>query len=348
MTRLFVAIVLLLSFYNSLSQQYLCLARQEGAKNWGYIDQTGTFVIQPRAGKCMEFSSDGLAVVLPPGSKQYSFIKSDGTPLATEVSNFKLMEIFGFGVKGYSNGMVAIKVGEKWGFLNADGKLAVQPKFEDVTEFYEGYASGKIGNKFFVITKDGSEKPVELDQTKDVKHFSDGLAPYYTVDKRAGFIDINGSIAIPAKFLTVGYFSGGLAWAKTSDGKIGYINKSGAWAVNPQFDAAKEFDPTSQMALVRNEKVWNYINSKGEKLNMSLEGYGDFVEGLCWGKQGVKVGFFDKSGNWVIAPQFDAVRDFKNGYAAARQGELWGIIDKKGQWVVKPDFNGIRDMEKVK
>ena len=348
MKSLFVSAILLLAILDAVSQKYLCMARQAGTKSWGYIDQTGEFVIQPRPGKCMEFSSNGVAVVLPLGSKQYSFIKSDGSALSTEISDFRLVEIFGFGVKGFNDGMVAIKVGEKWGFLDSEGRIAVRTKYDDVSEFYEGYAAAKMGDQFYIIDKSGAETKVESDQTKDVKHFSDGLAPYYTKDKRAGFVDTKGSIIIPARYQTVGYFIDGVAWAKTNENKVGYINKKGEWIINPQFDAGKDFDPQAKMALVRIGKVWDYINDKGEKLNMSLDGYGDYVEGLCWGKQGLKVGFFDKSGNWVIPPQFDAVRDFKNGYAAARQGDVWGIINKKGDWVVRPSFDGIRDLEKVK
>jgi hypothetical protein len=329
------------------SQKYICLAKKADSKEWGYINEKGDWAIQPRAGKCMEFSS-GLAVVLPAGSKQYAFINTKGELVNTEETAFKLMEIFGFGVKGFNNGMVAIKVGEQWGFLNTSGKLAVPIKYDKVTEFYEGYAGAEAGGQFFVLSSTGTAVPIADSKTKDVKHFSDGLAPYYTTDKKSGYVDTKGQVVIPATFHSVGYFVGGLAWAKLPEGKVGFINKKGEWVIQPQFDAAKEFDAQSKMARVKIGEQWSYVSATGENLNMTLESYGDFVEGLCYGKQGGLVGFFDKKGIWIIKPQFDAVRDFKNGFAAAKQGESWGVIDKTGKWIIQPSFDGIRDMESVK
>jgi hypothetical protein len=341
-------VLLLLLAYVGNSQTFLCLAKKADAKEWGYINEKGDFVIAPKYRKCFEFSTDGLAAVLVDPSKQYTFIKANGEPLKTDVTSFRLMEIFGFGVKGYNNGMVAIKIGDQWGFLNAQGKLAIQAKYEKVTEFYDGYACAEMGGKSYVIRAQGAETLIADAQVKDVKHFSEGLAPFNTDNRTSGFIDTQGQIVIPATFLSVGYFAGGLAWAKLPSGKIGYINKKGDWVIQPQFEVAKDFDPQSKMARARQDDQWVYVSDTGETLKMALDSYGDFAEGLCYGKQGKQVGFFDKKGTWVIAPQYEAVRDFKHGFAAAKQGGSWGMINTSGKWVISPQFDGIRDMELIK
>jgi hypothetical protein len=347
MKKLFIFSFIICATISVHSQGYICLAKKAGAKEWGYINEKGDWAVPPRPGKCFEFSS-GLAVVLPLGSKQYGFIDSNGQPLSTSVGAFKLKEIFGFGVKGYNYGMVAVKVGDRWGFLNTEGKLVIPPKYEDVSEWYEGNAAAMTGEKWFVLNADGSETPVSASGVKDVKHFSEGLAPFYTLDKKAGFVDTKGQVAIQPKFQSVGYFYGGLAWAKLPEGKVGYINKTGDWVIQPQFEAAKEFDPVARMARVKSGEKWGYVSDTGQMLNIELASYGDFVEGLCYGKVGAQVGFFDNKGAWVIQPKFEAVRDFRNGYAAAKSGENWGIIDRSGNWVIQPTFDGIRDMEKLK
>jgi hypothetical protein len=343
-----IALLFLLIANEGVSQNYLCLAKNVGDKEWGYINEKGVFVIAPQYKKCFEFSEEGLAPVL--FGDQYRFINTKGQPIDTEITKFDLLTGFlGIGgTKGFSNGVVPIKVNDQWGFLNTMGKVVIQPKYQKITEFYDGHAWGERAGKSYIVNLNGVEKAIVDSNITDVKRFSEGLAPFYTVDKRSGFMDTNGQVVIPATFSTVGYFSGGYAWAKTKDGKIGYINKKGDWIIQPQFEAANDFDPESKMVRARMSDQWIYLNEAGEKLYMNLDSYGDFVEGLCYGKKGKQVGFFDKKGTWVIAPQFEAVRDFKNGFAAAKNAGSWGVIDKTGKWVVSPQFDGIRDMELIK
>ena len=55
-----------------------------------------------------------------------------------------------------------------------------------------------------------------------------------------------------------------------------------------------------------------------------------FSNGLAGVKVGDKWGYIDKSGNFVINPQFDRVSQFApNGLAYVKSGELYGYIDKK-------------------
>lgn len=338
--------LLLLIAHAGFTQSYLCMAKEAGY--WGYINEKGVFKIAPQFKKCFEFSEDGLAPVL--FGDQYQFINTQGKIFYTEVSKFELLTgFFGIGgTKGFNNGVVPIKVKDQWGFLNTSGKVVIQPKYEKITEFHEGYAWGERGGKSYILNIDGLETPIADVDIKEVKHFSEGLAPFYSADKRSGFIDTNGKVVIPATFSTVGYFKGGYAWAKTNEGIIGYINQKGEWIILPQYEAANDFDPQSKMARARKNGEWLYINESNIALNMKLDSYGDFAEGLCYGKQGKEVGFFDKNGTWVITPQFEAVRDFKNGFAAAKNAGSWGIIDKTGKWVISPQFEGLRDMELIK
>ena len=35
----------------------------------------------------------------------------------------------------YSNGMVAVKVGDKWGFIDKSGNMVIKPQFDDAWHF---------------------------------------------------------------------------------------------------------------------------------------------------------------------------------------------------------------------
>lgn len=338
-------------FYYSVStaQSYLVLAKPFGNKYWGYANEKGEMVIPAQYEKAYKFSPDGYATVYDKKKRQYMFINTKGEPLATDVTDFKIHDGFGFDVDGFVDGLVAIKVGEKWGYLSSTGKVAIPAKFDDANEFNSGYAAAKIGNDYYILDTKGNETKVAINGVLDIKTFSENLAPYRAADKLFGFIGPDGKEVIRAQFESVGYFTNGLAWAKNSNKQLGYINTKGDWIVQPTFEAGKNFDPVSGLARVKtNAGAWVYINRNEEITYVNdTEVWGDFKEGLSDGKKGKLKGFYNEKGVWVIQPQFDGVRDFKNGFAAAKQGDKWGMIDKTGKWLIQPMFDGIKDMEKI-
>ncbi len=331
------------------SQTYLTQVKPAGSKTWGYANQKGDVVIPSQYAKCYKFSPEGYAAIYDQQERQYYFINTKGERLNTEVKGFKLRDGLGFDVEGFKSGVAMIKIGEKWGYIDTQGKLAIPAKYEDANDFNDGYAAVKSDGKFLVIDNKGNEKVVDGSNIVDIKDFSEGLAPYKTTDKKTGFIGTDGKIAIQAKYESVGYFKNGLAWAKETGGMLGYINPKGEWVIKPQFTSGKEFDKESGLARIKNGDKWAYVNKAGEVINVNdTESWGDFSEGLADGKKGDKKGFYNNKGQWVIQPQFDGVRDFKNGFAAAKQGDKWGIINKEGKWMIQPTFDGIKDMELVK
>ncbi|EOD9326229.1 WG repeat-containing protein, partial [Campylobacter coli] len=54
-----------------------------------------------------------------------------------------------------------------------------------------------------------------------------------------------------------------------------------------------------------------------------------------------KIGFIDKSGEFVIKPKFNYVGDFSEGLAPALLNGKIGFIDKSGKIIAKPEFDDI-------
>lgn len=346
--------ILLLFLSNSVfAQTYLIQTKHSGEKLWGYDNQKGEIIIPAKYEKCYEFSEDGLAPVFDESKKKFVFINSKGEAIPVAVDKFEINEgFFGAGMMNFNNGLIPVKIDKKWGYVNKEGKLAIPAKYDGITEFNGGYAAVKSGDKSFIIDTKGTETPVSINDIDLVQHFSEGLAPYKTKNGSFGFTDAKGKSVINAQFKSVGYFTGGLAWAKTSDDKVGYINGTGAWVIQPSFDTGKDFDPESGYARVKTfgkEGVWQYIDKSGKVLTVDSDGlFGDFNNGLAKGKKGELVGFFNTKGEWIIKPQFEAVRDFKNGFAAAKSGGKWGLIDKTGKWTINPTLEGIKDVAIIK
>ena len=330
------------------AQTLLTQVKPVGSEFWGYMDNTGNMVIPPKYKHNFPFGSSGYAAVKDGATDKSGFINTKGEAVATEVADFTLISGMVKDAQGFSCGLAPVKVGEVWGFMNTQGKLAIAAKYDKVEAFEECLAIVMLGKQQYILTAEGKESAVADANIVDVRGFQGGLSPFKQKDKKFGFMDGDQKVVIPATFLSVGYFVGDLAWAKSADNKVGYINRKGEWVITPQFEAGQEFDPISGMARVKQGDAWMYVAKDGTILRVTdTTVWGDFCEGLAKGKKGELIGFFDKTGKWVIEPQFQGVREFKNGYAAAKRGDLWGFIDKTGKWAIEPKYDAVKDMEKV-
>lgn len=80
-------------------------------------------------------------------------------------------------------------------------------------------------------------------------------------------------------------------------------------------------DKTSFNKVEGADKIWDFGKSH-----------------LTYARKGGKIGFIDKTGKWVIEPQFEAARAFNKGLAPVRIGKLWGYCDETGTLIIKPSY----------
>ena len=184
----------------------------------------------------------------------------------------------------FSDGLAAVKVGEKWGAINNHGELVIEP----FSGMYLAFAEDRSQ---FSLAKGGVERRGIVDRTgkiivpaiyKHVSWYSSGLALIHHGDQY-GFIDRHGNMVIPPFFEDARPFSEGLAAAKLN-GKWGYINSSGALAVEYRFDSESAMAGPFRQGLARVpiSGRWGYINPLGDivipgQFDMGYE----FSEGLA-------------------------------------------------------------------
>lgn len=94
----------------------------------------------------------------------------------------------------FYEGMAAVNVRKRWGFIDNTGQYIAKPQFEEVMNFYGGWAAIKLGNKW-------------------------------------GFIDNTGNFAISPQFDGARYISEDKARVKVGE-KWMYIDKSGKLSSN--------------------------------------------------------------------------------------------------------------------
>jgi len=334
----------LLISLNIFAQAYYIQVIPYGKKQCTYIDLQETPIEIKHHRKCYPFSKDGISVILD--KEQFAFLTTSGEILETDVKHFNLIR--SMGIQGFHNGLVAIRVNNKWGYLDTLGTLVIPLKYDFVSVFNGGYAVAIAHGTKYVINTFGEETPIEESNIYVIKRFSEGLAIYCNNARKYGFINTKGKVLITPQFKSVGYFVNGLAWARNFQNKIGYIDTTGVWVISPRFISARNFDKISGLARVKTDSGWAYVNRTGDILKVNSTRYwGDFHEGLARGRSGDFFGFYDNTGTWVIEAKFQKVRNFHNGYAAAKINDKWGLINNLGDWIIQPNYAYMGDMARI-
>ena len=230
--------------------------------------------------------------------------------------------------------------GGKWGFINQQGQLLVPLNLRWVCEFSDGLAqvADDKGRRF--IDTDG-KTVIDLGKVSHAGNFREGLAPVYLdrslqkQDWQTRFINKKGATV----FTVDGYaeeFHEGLAVLIVKDEseaqkkKYGYLDLTGRVAIAPQFAEAIEFN--EGLAPVRQVKT-----SRGPAKD-DPGGLND--------KAGDMWGYIDKTGQYIIKPQFNDTYPFRGGVARVHvggtltiyeihsppiwEGGEWLLIDRKG------------------
>ena len=251
--------------------------------------------------------------------------------LGKEVVPLKYDEVWGF-----DEGLAAVMLNGNWGYINKSGKLVLPLKYDDASDFSEGLTSVKLKGKWGVIDKSGKEVvPPKYDK---VWIFKEGLAGVKLKGKW-GFIDKSGKEVVPLKYNGIFSFHEGLAMVELN-GKESYINKSGKEVVPLKYEGLGRF--YEGLAYVKLNGKWGFVDKSGkEVVPLKYDGAGSFSEGLAIVGLNGKRGFVDKSGKEVVPLKYDETRGFNEGLAGVNLKGKWGFIDKSGKLVVPLKYDSV-------
>ena len=271
---------------------------------WGFIDETGKYVIEPKFIMVKTFSEGLAAVIFKENENAYSKVG-----FMDQTGHIVIPPQFsgegGVSERGFSEGLAAVKVykdrADKWGYIDKSGKFVIKPQFAAAGLFSEERAKVGIAEPYWTIDYtwgfiDTEGRWVAKPQFKSAGEFSEGLAPVLMNDK-VGFIDLQGRIAIQPQFgpdgsggcsqdgrVGASSFSEGLAAVRLKDGlwgkDWGFIDRHGNWVIQPDFACAAPFSEGLALIGIREvEGAWRY-------------------------------GYIDKTGAIVIKPQFSEAHSF--------------------------------------
>ncbi len=211
------------------------LAAIKKNNKFGFIDTTGSVIIEPKYDQVLSFS-DGLCAVASSKIKgdsllfSWSFIDKAGKV----VLKGPFLE-----ANGFEKGLASVK------FMNGNscwidklGKNVFNVSYKECRSFSEEVAIFRDTLFYGIINRNGTVllKPTYI----SIGNFSDGLASIEFNEHQVGYIDTHGKIVIKPVFQFVSKYSQGIAYV-CKDEKLILINKAGLPTCDFQFDSAPGF-----------------------------------------------------------------------------------------------------------
>jgi hypothetical protein len=259
------------------------------------------------------------------------------------------------------------------GAVHRDGTVAVSPRYDWVGPFSDNRAAVRLGGLYGFVDEDGRE--IVKPQYRIVDDYKFGFAQV-DVDGKSGLIDRDGKMIIeptypfieaigPDRFRVLevrqlGGWVGGedFSGVRSGSGGLsifialepqyaprGVIDISGRWVVPLGTWPSRAFDEDDpSIRWVRKDRLWGLARADGSWLIEPKFGDADSLrDGLARVTVDGKVGFIDRTGNFVIPPVFDKAWSFTRGFGrtAAERDGVFGVIDKTGSWVFQTNYQQV-------
>ena len=270
---------------------------------WGAVDRTGKYIIDALYDNKLIFE-DNYVVIVMNGKK--GLLNISGQALLMPVFDDIILN-------SIKNGVIIIKMNNKYGAYNTYGKKIIDIKYDLIDEFKEGIGYIEVDSKYGFVDQSGNIIiPVKYPIIK-------GKRPYF----QKGFVAINNNNrwALFGKGNQITDFcfdkideSNNLGIrVALSEGKYSYINTNGYRAIGITFDDAK--------MIIGNQAV---VAEKG------------------------KYGIIDSTGKYILKPKYANIESLteKNIYKYTNNNKV-GILNNKGEVKVRERFSDIRIYKEI-
>ena len=242
----------------------------------------------------------------------------------------------------FSGGIAAIKIGGKWGVINAYGKIVAKCNYDNV-HVVSGLAGLKRNNQWILIDKNGIQITQNVFDNLVSNSFSDEII-IIEQNGHFGAIGKNGGKLIECIYKSPGFrFIDGYARVILTQGLgCNIINTKGECIFKKNYDWV-EFNRLENPILISDFKkkhvffIDRYERQIGKYFNRALL----FSENICAVELDNKVGFIDCEGNMIIENRFKKwmYRNWSDGHTYCfydglaivyKENAKMGFINKTG------------------
>lgn len=201
---------------------------------WGYINDEGLTVIEPRYEYAEDFQENGLAIVQT----------KVGTGLIDSSGREKVKPVYSF-IAPFSEGRAVVSDLKGYTFIDEKGKEVTSARYDYLNSLHEGRAvfshqSTSGPSHYGYLDPQGKEVLPAI--YLDAGDFMNGKALVKIAEGEYALIDPEGQRLHTYNYPFVGNPGEGLlSFQATENGKYGYLHTDGTIAIQPQFTAALPF-----------------------------------------------------------------------------------------------------------
>lgn len=244
----------------------------------------------------------------------------------------------------YSDGLVAVQSGGKWGYITPGSSTGIPFTFDKVTAFDNGYALAIDNGTAVLLDKNGYRNQLCKEAVTDILPLSGGIAG----------LQINGKWRMTSTTMTPGNkefdFIGRLNQNRRA------VAEAGGWVlynekhetVTPVFQEIKTDGQGNAFAMGRafakENGAYILIDESGNRVGSdSYEDARPFADGWAAVKQGGKWQFIDPQGTVTMTGEWDEIGSFSCGLAAVSYSGKWGYLTPSGRLVIENLFAAAND-----
>lgn len=250
-------------------------------------------------------------------------------------------------VKLPSNGLVAFREGEKWGYIDKTVDAIIASKYK-YTEMFRNNRAYVITpeDEHFYIDKKGNKRHA-LMNIEGIENAGVITVDGFTAKTKDGWnvYDLNNN-KVAGPFDKISNIEDMMFVAtKDKKTKIYHLNNKKAYDIEGEI-INNEFNMP-----IKNERIFSKV---GEKVNLYdsegkliAEGFEDarpFITNGAAVKKGGKWGLINFDGEVVIEYQYEDARSLSNSHAAVKKDGKWGYINAKNEMVIAPKYEEASDM----
>ena len=226
-----------------------------------------------------------------------------------------------------------------YGYVDPEGRTAIEPAFLDARGFSEGLAAVRVAAGWGYIDRNGDW--VIPPGFSAAAPFAEGRAAVRDFSGHWGYIDPTGRLVVPHQFKRLSRFVEGRAWGELPDGQVqsidrdGRISASSAAVDHVSFgDLSEEEEPGPDYPLVSHD----FRRLGGALVDAAIRSGRVPVE-VDVDEDERLTGYEDLAGRLVIDARFEEAYPFVDGLAQVKTDQGVGFIDLHGQVVVPLEFD---------